>query len=90
VLDKLLEESGDAECLARTLLDNLGARRAHWVIAIGAGSIGWAHVTDSAFWVVKEYLNVSLSEALKKFTGGTVVASLVALLATLLLNYTLG
>jgi len=60
------------------------------VIAIGAGSIGWAHVTDSAFWVVKEYLNVSLSEALKKFTGGTVVASIVALLATLLLNYTLG
>jgi GntP family gluconate:H+ symporter/D-serine transporter len=60
------------------------------VIAIGAGSIGWAHVTDSAFWVVKEYLNVSLSDALKKFTGGTVVASIVALLATLLLNYTLG
>lgn len=60
------------------------------VIAIGAGSIGWAHVTDSAFWVVKEYLNVSLSEALKKFTGGTVVASIVALLATLVLNYTLG
>jgi GntP family gluconate:H+ symporter/D-serine transporter len=59
------------------------------VIAIGAGSIGWAHVTDSAFWVVKEYLNVSLSDALKKFTGGTVVASVVALLATLLLNYTL-
>lgn len=57
------------------------------VIAIGAGSIGWAHVTDSAFWVVKEYLNVSLSDALKYFTGGTVVASIVALLATLLLNY---
>ena len=57
------------------------------VIAIGAGSIGWAHVTDSAFWVVKEYLNVSLSEALKKFTGGTVVASIVALLATLVLDY---
>lgn len=59
------------------------------VIAIGAGSIGWAHVTDSAFWVVKEYLNVSLSDALKYFTGGTVVASIVALLATLLLNYTI-
>jgi len=59
------------------------------VIAIGAGSIGWAHVTDSAFWVVKEYLNVSLSDALKKFTGGTVVASIVALIATLLLNYTI-
>ncbi|WP_260955739.1 GntP family permease [Pseudomonas citri] len=57
------------------------------VIAIGAGSIGWAHVTDSAFWVVKEYLGVSLSEALKKFTGGTVVASIVALVATLALNH---
>ncbi|WP_045491290.1 GntT/GntP/DsdX family permease [Pseudomonas sp. StFLB209] len=60
------------------------------VIAIGAGSIGWAHVTDSAFWVVKEYLNVSLGEALKKFTGATLVASLVALLATLTLNYFVG
>ena len=40
--------------------------------------------------MVKEYLNVSLSEALKKFTGGTVVASIVALLATLLLNAALG
>lgn len=57
------------------------------VIAIGAGSIGWAHVTDSAFWVVKEYLGVSLSEALKKFTGGTVVASIVALIATLSLSH---
>ncbi|BAP44326.1 GntP family permease [Pseudomonas sp. 21LCFQ02] len=55
------------------------------VIAIGAGAIGWTHVTDSAFWVVKEYLGLSLSEAIKKFTGATVVASFTALLATLLL-----
>lgn len=56
------------------------------VLAIGAGSIGWAHVTDSSFWVVKEYLGVSLSDALKKFTGGTVLASVVALIGTLILN----
>lgn len=56
------------------------------VIAIGAGAIGWTHVTDSAFWVVKEFLGVSLSEALKKFTAGTVVASVVALCLTLLLS----
>ncbi len=54
-------------------------------IAIGAGAIGWTHVTDSAFWVVKEYLGVSLAEALKKFTSATVLASLVALGLTLLL-----
>jgi GntP family gluconate:H+ symporter/D-serine transporter len=55
-------------------------------IAIGAGAIGWTHVTDSAFWVVKEYLGVSLSEALKKFTLATVLASVVALGLTLLLS----
>ncbi len=56
------------------------------VIAIGAGAIGWTHVTDSAFWVVKEYLGISLSEALKKFTGATVLASFAALLFTLILS----
>ncbi|WP_248749809.1 gluconate:H+ symporter [Pseudomonas sp. MWU15-20650] len=56
------------------------------VIAIGAGAIGWTHVTDSAFWVVKEYLGLSLPEALKKFTGATVLASVAALLFTLILS----
>lgn len=56
------------------------------VIAVGAGAIGWTHVTDSAFWVVKEYLGVPLSEALKKFTAGTTLASVVALCLTLVLS----
>ncbi|NVZ69450.1 GntT/GntP/DsdX family permease [Pseudomonas costantinii] len=56
------------------------------VIAIGAGAIGWTHVTDSAFWVVKEYLGISLTEALKKFTGATVLASVAALFFTLILS----
>ncbi|MEC4165814.1 MULTISPECIES: gluconate:H+ symporter [unclassified Pseudomonas] len=54
-------------------------------IAIGAGAMGWTHVTDSAFWVVKEYLGVSLTDALKTFTTATVLASSVALGLTLLL-----
>ncbi|AFQ49876.1 gluconate:H+ symporter [Burkholderia cepacia] len=56
------------------------------VIAVGAGAIGWTHVTDSAFWVVKEYLGVSLSEALKKFSASTTLASVIALGLTLLLS----
>ncbi len=56
------------------------------VIAIGAGAIGWTHITDSAFWVVKEYLGLSLSDALKKFTAATVLASVIALCLTLLLS----
>lgn len=57
------------------------------VIAIGAGAIGWTHVTDSAFWVVKEYLGVSLADALKTFTCATVLASFIALLLTLTLSH---
>lgn len=59
--------------------------RALIVVAIGAGAIGWTHVTDSAFWIVKEYLGLSLAEAIRKFTCATVLASVVALLGTLLL-----
>ena len=55
-------------------------------IAIGAGAMGWTHVTDSAFWVVKEYLGVSLTDALKTFTTATVLASSIALGLTLLLS----
>ena len=37
ILGKVLEESGGAERLAKTLLNNLGASRAHWVMAaVGA------------------------------------------------------
>jgi GntP family gluconate:H+ symporter/D-serine transporter len=70
------------------ILDTMpGQNRELMVIAIGAGAIGWTTVTDSAFWVVKEYLGVSLSDALKKFTAGTVLASVVALGMTLLLSH---
>ena len=55
--------------------------------AIGAGAIGWTTVTDSAFWVVKEYLGVSLGDALKLFTGATWLASVVALGMTLLVSH---
>lgn len=67
------------------LLDAMpGQNREIVVIAIGAGAIGWTTVTDSAFWVVKEYLGVSLADALKKFTVATLLASVVALGMTLM------
>ena len=70
------------------LLDAMpGQNREIVIIAIGAGAIGWTTVTDSAFWVVKEYLGVSLGEALKKFTVATLLASVVALGVTLLLSH---
>lgn len=55
------------------------------VLAIGAGAIGWCHVNDSAFWLVKEYLGLSLPDAFKSFTAATVLASVVALGGVLVL-----
>ncbi|WP_204360081.1 gluconate:H+ symporter [Ralstonia sp. GX3-BWBA] len=79
-----------AGMVAPLLVSHPELNREVMVIAVGAGAIGWTHVTDSAFWVVKEYLGVPLSEALKKFTGGTTLASVVALGLTLVLSILVG
>ncbi|MCI1983219.1 MAG: GntP family permease [Bifidobacteriaceae bacterium] len=55
-------------------------------LAIGAGAIGLTHVTDSLFWMVKEYLHISVPQALKTLTVGTTITSVVALGMTLLLS----
>lgn len=55
------------------------------VLAIGAGAIGWCHVNDSAFWLVKEFLGLSLPDAFKSFTAASLIASIVALGGVLLL-----
>ncbi|AKV55728.1 gluconate transporter [Bifidobacterium actinocoloniiforme DSM 22766] len=55
-------------------------------LAIGAGAIGLTHVTDSLFWMVKEYLQISVPQAYKTLTVGTTITSVVALCMTLLLS----
>ncbi|KFI74432.1 gluconate:H+ symporter [Bifidobacterium mongoliense] len=55
-------------------------------LAIGAGAIGLTHVTDSLFWMVKEYLHITVPEALKTLTVGTTITSVVALGMTMLLS----
>lgn len=55
-------------------------------IAVGAGAIGLTHVTDSLFWMVKEYLKMSVGEALRTLTVATTIASVVGLGGTLVLD----
>ncbi|WKD58640.1 gluconate:H+ symporter [Corynebacterium caspium] len=55
-------------------------------LAVGAGAIGLTHVTDSLFWMYKEFMGISVVTALKTLTVGTTIASVVALGITLLLN----
>lgn len=38
------------------------------VLATGAGSIILSHVNDSGFWIVKEYMNLSVQQTLKTWT----------------------
>ncbi|MFY9262312.1 MAG: permease DsdX [Actinomycetaceae bacterium] len=55
-------------------------------IAVGAGAIGATHVTDSLFWMVKEYLGMSTAQSLKTLTVSTTITSVVALCFTLVLD----
>ncbi|MEF9676482.1 D-serine transporter DsdX [Pectobacterium aroidearum] len=56
-------------------------------IAIGSGAIGCTIVTDSLFWLVKQYCGATLSETFRYYTSATLIASVVALGCTLLLSY---
>lgn len=56
-------------------------------IAIGSGAIGCTIVTDSLFWLVKQYCGASLSETFKYYTTATFIASLLALACTFLLSF---
>ncbi|MCO6559265.1 MAG: permease DsdX [Bifidobacterium sp.] len=63
-----------------------GLSPAIMALAIGAGAIGLTHVTDSLFWMVKEYLHITVPQAYKTLTVGTTITSVVALCMTLLLS----
>ena len=56
-------------------------------LAIGSGAIGCTIVTDSLFWLVKQYCGATLSEIFKYYTSATFIASLIALAGTFLLSY---
>ena len=55
-------------------------------LAIGSGAIGCTIVTDSLFWLVKQYCGATMTEIFKYYTTATFIASLVALVGTFLLS----
>jgi Gnt-I system high-affinity gluconate transporter len=56
------------------------------VLAIGSGSLILSHVNDSAFWMVKEYFNMTVKETLSTWTIMETILSVVGLLGVLLIN----
>ncbi len=48
-------------------------------IATGAGSLIFSHVNDGGFWLVKEYLNMSVTETMKTWSVCETIISVTAL-----------
>ena len=67
-------------------LPNPGLDPALVALAVGSGAICFSHVTDSGFWIVKEYFGISVVDALKSYTLATCVASIIAICMTLALS----
>lgn len=56
------------------------------VLAIGSGSLFLSHVNDAGFWLVKEFLGLSVVQTLKTWTVMESLISVTGLVGVLLLN----
>ncbi|MBD1379476.1 GntP family permease [Metabacillus arenae] len=56
------------------------------VIATGAGSLMFSHVNDAGFWMVKEYLGLTVKETFQTWTVLETILSFVAFGGTLILS----
>lgn len=56
------------------------------VLATGAGSLILSHVNDAGFWLVKQYLNMTVVETFKTWTVMETLLSVVAIIFILALN----
>lgn len=56
-------------------------------IATGAGSLIFSHVNDGGFWLVKEYLNLSVTETMKSWSICETIISLAGLGFALLASF---
>lgn len=56
------------------------------VLAAGAGSVGFSHVNDAGFWIVKEYFNLSVAKAFKTWTVLTSIIAVVGLIGVLIFD----
>lgn len=56
------------------------------VLAIGAGSLFASHVNDAAFWLFKEYFNVSIADTLRSWTVMETIVAIVGLAGVLVLD----
>jgi Gnt-I system high-affinity gluconate transporter len=68
------------------LIETTGVDANLMVLAVGAGSLMCSHVNDSAFWMFKEYFQVSLRETFRSWTMMETMVGSLGLVFVLLLN----
>ena len=56
------------------------------VLATGAGSVILSHVNDAGFWLVKQYLNMTVVQTFKTWTVMETLLSVVGLVFILILS----
>jgi GntP family gluconate:H+ symporter len=72
--------------LAPVAAANTGLSRELMVLAMGAGSLMLSHVNDGGFWLVKEYLGLTVTQTLRTWTILETAISLMAFVLVLLLG----
>jgi GntP family gluconate:H+ symporter len=70
--------------LAPVLAAHPGVNRELAVISVGCGSLFLSHLNDSGFWIVKDCLNLSVTETLRTWTLCETIIGLAGLALTLL------
>ena len=68
------------------LIATTGASPELMVLAVGAGSVFGSHVNDSAFWMFKEFFNLSMKQTFASWTVMETTISIVGLGGVLLLD----
>ena len=76
-----------AGLIAPVIAANPRLNRELVVLAMGAGSLALSHVNDGGFWLVKEYLQLSVAQTLKTWTILESAISILAFVLVLLLNF---
>ncbi len=56
------------------------------VLSIGAGSLFFSHVNDTAFWMFKEYFGLSMKDTFRSWTLMETIVSVIGLIGVLILD----
>jgi Gnt-I system high-affinity gluconate transporter len=68
------------------LVDATGVNPNLMVLAVGAGSLMFSHVNDSAFWMFKEYFGLSLRDTFRSWTMMETLVGIFGIIFVLLLS----